>query len=100
MRVPADLSNENIQDAQTNDASVNQQLRGKLFLRPEISNKQPWVGEPVILSYWIYNGGLSLSPLKAPENEQVPSSVPGQLASSVAIRPPRNDPKREPAILN
>lgn len=52
--LPPSLQSEPILHPMTNDRGINQELRGKIFVRPRVSNTEPYVGEPVVLSYDLY----------------------------------------------
>lgn len=56
VQVPEDFSGEDLLYPQTNDVGVDRRYRGRIFLRPEISDRQPWVGEAVVITYWLYMG--------------------------------------------
>lgn len=58
--LPASLTSENIISARTDYPELNKQLKGKLFLRPVVSNTNPYVGEQVVVSYYLYNNRLAL----------------------------------------
>lgn len=63
-RQPAQQGGDNsILSAQTEDASLNGQLKGRLFLRAVVSNKEPYVGEPVVITYSLYNLDSNRIPL-------------------------------------
>ncbi len=53
--LPDDLKNEPVLFAKSKETRVNQMLEGRLFLRPAISNKEPYVGEAVIIKYDVLN---------------------------------------------
>lgn len=52
--IPGDLPEEEIAHPLTNNAEVNRQLRGHIFVRSEVSDTNPFVGQPVVLSYTLY----------------------------------------------
>jgi hypothetical protein len=58
--LPASLNSENIISARTASPELNKQLKGKLFLRPTINNTTPYVGEQIVVSYYLYNTRLAL----------------------------------------
>src|SRR5688572_19255205 len=49
-----------IMPARTRAPQLNQQLKDRLFLRATISNRNPYVGEPVIIDYTLFNGGVNI----------------------------------------
>ena len=55
------MQGESIISAQTDDPDVNRQLDGRLFMRVIVSNKTPYVREPVIVTYLLYNDNVALS---------------------------------------
>ncbi len=61
--LPASLSSENIISARTASPELNKQLKGKLFLRPTINNTTPYVGEQIVVSYYLYNNRLKVGNL-------------------------------------
>jgi hypothetical protein len=61
--LPESLSSENIISARTDIPELNKQLKGKLFLRPVVSNATPYVGEQIVVSYYLYNNRLALANL-------------------------------------
>ncbi len=61
--LPASLSSENIISARTASPELNKQLKGKLFLRPTINNTTPYVGEQIVVSYYLYNTRLKVGNL-------------------------------------
>jgi oxygen tolerance protein BatD len=52
--LPSGFKNENIPAPRTSNAKIREQIQGKLFLRTEISNNKPYVGEPIVVSYTLY----------------------------------------------
>jgi hypothetical protein len=69
--LPSPLKDENIPSPSTSNEDLKKQLEGNLFFRTEISNKTPYVGEPVVLSYTLYAlKGLPLSSVSP--TDQVP----------------------------
>jgi len=54
-------SGEPILSARTDNADVNRALEGRLFLRATVSNNNPYVNEPVIIDYTLYNDQVRLS---------------------------------------
>lgn len=68
--IPDDLKHEGILPAQSNNAAVNKQLNGRLFLRVEVSDKKPYVSEPVLVTYKIYWDNIPIRGLQYP-NEQL-----------------------------
>ncbi len=56
--LPRGLPSDQILSARSavGNTEVDQYLNGRLFLRPQISNTRPYVGEPVIVTYTLYNG--------------------------------------------
>lgn len=56
-QLPPTLADMPIASARTNNAELNRRLSGRLFLRAELSNREPYVGEPVIVTYALYNDG-------------------------------------------
>jgi len=56
--LPAELQGEPIVHPVTEDASVNQLLRGRAFVLPVASNRNPFVGEPFAISYFYYEEDL------------------------------------------
>ena len=78
-QLPDELKNEGILFAQTKDAQLNNKLKGRLFLRAEISDAKPYVGQPAIVSYWLYHDGVQLrGPISC-----APPAVPNGLTSEV-----------------
>jgi hypothetical protein len=71
--VPAALQGAILSMARTNDRNVNQQLEGRLFLRADVSNAEPYVGEAVIITYSLYNDRIAMQSV----TPQVPNDVPG-----------------------
>ncbi len=51
----ASLGGEEPLYAQTNSNDLNKQLIGHLFLQPEVSNSEPYEGQPVIVTYYAYS---------------------------------------------
>ncbi|MFH0794181.1 MAG: BatD family protein [bacterium] len=54
IELPPGLGNENLISAKTSDANLNRKLRGQLFARPVLDKKKVYIGEPVILSIYLY----------------------------------------------
>jgi hypothetical protein len=52
--IPAPMKNENIPRPSTSNEQLRQALEGKLFLRAEVDNKTPYVGQPVVVAYTLY----------------------------------------------
>lgn len=52
--VPSPLKDEKIPAPGTSNSDLRKQLEGKLFLRTEVSKTNPYVGEPVTVSYTLY----------------------------------------------
>lgn len=52
--IPAPMKNENIPRPGTSNEQLRNALEGKLFLRAEVDNKTPYVGQPVVVSYTLY----------------------------------------------
>ncbi|MBI3736692.1 BatD family protein, partial [Candidatus Sumerlaeota bacterium] len=52
--LPPSLQKEPIRNPHCSDPNINQQLRGKMFLRPVLSKTDPYIGEPVLLSLYLY----------------------------------------------
>ncbi|MCL5270590.1 MAG: BatD family protein [bacterium] len=61
-QLPLDLQRDNILPAQTQDSGVNAMLDGRLFLRQTVSNPNPYVGEPVLVSIQLYNDRVNFQP--------------------------------------
>jgi hypothetical protein len=62
--LPEDLRGEKLISGQTKDPAENRKLRNRLFIRPLVSNRTPFVGEPVILAYVLYNDGMPLGDIQ------------------------------------
>jgi len=58
--LPRELRGENLIFGQTGDHAENRRLRNRLFIRPQVSNESPFVGEPVVLTYTLYIDGITL----------------------------------------
>ncbi|MFH0794788.1 MAG: BatD family protein, partial [bacterium] len=54
IEMPPGLGNENLISAKTPNADLNRKLRGQLFARPVLDKKKVYIGEPVILSIYLY----------------------------------------------
>lgn len=52
--MPPELASGDILPAQTNDASMDQQLRGKIFARLEVSKTDPYLQEPITVECVLY----------------------------------------------
>lgn len=51
---PPTLQKEAILNPRSGDAGINQQLRGRLCLVPKVSDIQPFVGEPFVMTFVLY----------------------------------------------
>ena len=60
--LPPSLQSEPILYPHSNDRGINEQLKGRLFIRPVISDANPYVREPIILSYYLYVDRLRVTP--------------------------------------
>ena len=58
--LPDDFKNEPILSARTDDPEINRQLEGRLFLRAIVSNKTPFIREPVIITYLLYRDNIPM----------------------------------------
>ena len=58
--LPRELHGEGLIFGQTGDHAENRRLRNRLFIRPQVSNESPFVGEPVVLAYALYIDGITL----------------------------------------
>lgn len=52
--LPGKLKEENIPSPSTSNAQLKEALEGNLFLRTSVSENDPYVGEPVIVTYSLY----------------------------------------------
>jgi hypothetical protein len=56
--LPEELRDKPILHPQTDEPSITQQLRGRAFVLPVVSNSEPYVGEPFTLAYHFYQDRL------------------------------------------
>ncbi len=66
---PPSLREEPILPPRTDSPELTQQLRGRLFVRPMISRLNPYVGEPIVLSYSLYQKGSLVQELRMNQPE-------------------------------
>lgn len=59
--IPPSLANLGIISASTDEPALNKWLTGKLFLLAEVSPTEPYIGQPVILSYYLYDDGVQIA---------------------------------------
>lgn len=86
--LPESVRGEPIVHPRTNDPGVNQQLKGRVFLRPIVANKTPYVGQPVLVSYYLY-WDPQLNPVS--KGLAAKPEVAGALVKE--IFPPPNNPQ-------
>ena len=79
LSLPDDLAQANILDAQTRDPGLARQLRGRIFVKTEVSNPNPWVGEPVIVSYYLYT--TEGVPLSGRVDKTIPNGIQGAVTT-------------------
>ncbi|MCE5228198.1 BatD family protein [bacterium] len=89
--LPDDLKNESILPARSDNDDVNRQLDGRLFLRAQVSDRNPFVSEPVLITYSIYWERVPINGLQLP---QQPIHVSGGLVED-KFRAKNIQPKTE-----
>lgn len=72
--LPEDLKDEQILSARSNNSEVNKIIDGRLFLRTIVSNKNPYVSQPVIISYVLYWDRIRFHNLQTPAEPLAASS--------------------------
>lgn len=69
--LPPSLRGEPILHPRSREAGINQQIKGRVFIRPVVTKTNPYVGEPVTLTFYFYFdpqlGPSSLSYLTQPD---------------------------------
>lgn len=64
--LPGDLKDEHILSARSNNSEVNKMIDGRLFLRTIVSNKNPYVRQPIVISYVLYWDRVQFQNLQSP----------------------------------
>jgi hypothetical protein len=82
--LPAQLSGY-IMPVQTGDPSLDEQLRNRLFLRATVSNAHPFVGEPVVIAYTLYNDGLPTAQSMQESVTDIPGAISEKLYETSRI---------------
>lgn len=67
---PVEIEGQGVISAKTGKSEIDSQLKDKLFLLPVVSNKKPYIGEPITIDYYIYNQGFALA--SGPQMDQIP----------------------------
>lgn len=78
--LPVELRDEPILFPRSNNAKLNNYLKGRLFLRCSISNPKPHVGEPVIVNYDLYTNEI---PADFDMNRGVSVNVQGAISEEL-----------------
>lgn len=64
--LPGDLKGEQILSARTKNAEINKIIDGRLFLRTIVSNTNPYVRQPIVISYVLYWDRVQFQGLQTP----------------------------------